>query len=65
MIRAIGNSNNYMNFLQQSPSTQNKWDRPDVVKALDTGDSGGIRQSMGVGSHLSSINLDCTIDFSD
>jgi Ca2+-binding EF-hand superfamily protein len=45
MISGIGNSSNYMSYLQQAQTTQHKQGFPDMFKALDSDGSGGITQS--------------------
>jgi Ca2+-binding EF-hand superfamily protein len=45
MISGISNSSNYMSYLQQAQTTQQKQGPPDLFTALDTDGSGGISQS--------------------
>jgi Ca2+-binding EF-hand superfamily protein len=45
MISGISDSSNYMTNLLQAPKTNHKRGGPDMFKALDTDDSGGISQS--------------------
>jgi Ca2+-binding EF-hand superfamily protein len=45
MISGISNSSNYMSYLQQAQTTQQKQGPPDLFTALDTDGSDGISQS--------------------
>jgi Ca2+-binding EF-hand superfamily protein len=45
MISSIGDSGNYMNYLQQAQTIRTKQGPPDIFKELDSDNSGGISQS--------------------